>query len=370
MKVEHIDQAAWNSLIGSFPAEHFLQTSQWAEVKAEVGWKAHRLAWKDDAGEVKALAQVLCRSARPIRRFGPALSVGYVPRGPLLDWNDAVTRQQVLIDLESFAREQNLVFLKIDPEVIIGRGIPAEGTNSDDEMGTRVMEDLAAKRWHYSAEQIQFKNTVILDLNGDEEHWLARMKQKTRYNIRLAQKNGVQVKKATLEDLPLIYRMYAETANRDGFIIRPEDYYLGVWSKFLQANMAEALLAEVDGIPVAGLVLFHLGRTAWYVYGMSTQLHREKMPNYLLQWEAMRVASEKGCLHYDLWGAPDVFDKNNSMFGVYRFKEGLGGEVVRTVGAWDLPLRPAMFTLYQTVIPRLLSITRMLRRKQIKQEVL
>jgi len=97
---------------------------------------------------------------------------------------------------------------------------------------------------------------------------------------------------------------------------------------------------------------------------------REKMPNYLLQWEAMRSAREKGCTVYDLWGAPDTFDPNDPMYGVYRFKEGLGAEVVRTVGAWDYPVSSFLYFVYQQVIPRLLNVTRLIRRKQLKQEVL
>jgi lipid II:glycine glycyltransferase (peptidoglycan interpeptide bridge formation enzyme) len=195
------------------------------------------------------------------------------------------------------------------------------------------------------------------------------MKQKTRYNLRLAQKNGVTVRTAELKDLPMLYQMYAETAQRDNFIIRLEEYYLDVWNKFIQSGMAEALIAEVEGKPVAGLVYFYVGKQAWYVYGMSTNLHREKMPNYLLQWEAMRAAKAKGCLIYDLWGAPETFAKDDAMYGVYRFKEGLGGIVVRTMGAWDLPAKKIAYFVFQNVIPRILSITRLIRRRQIQQEV-
>lgn len=370
MWAENLNQAEWNELVASCIAPHFLQTMEWADTKADVGWTAERLVWRDENQRSIAAAQVLYRTVRLFKKFGPTISVGYVPRGPLLDWNDPSTRSLVIGDLENLARKKKLVFLKIDPELEIGRGIPGSDSETDNENGAKVMEELSSRGWKYSPEQVQFKNTVVLDLAGTEEDWLARMKQKTRYNIRLAQKSGVVVRRAGLEDLPMLYRMYAETANRDGFIIRPESYYLGVWRKFMQSGMAEALIAEVEGIAVAGLVFFHLGKTAWYVYGMSTQLHREKMPNYLLQWEAMCSANRKGCLRYDLWGAPEVFDKSDSMFGVYRFKEGLGGEVVRTMGAWDLPLRPVIFFLYQKVIPALLSITRSIRRKQIKQEVL
>ena len=118
--------------------------------------------------------------------------------------------------------------------------------------------------------------------------------------------------------------MYLETSLRDGFIIRPEGYYRLLWSTFISGDMAIPLIAEVDGTPVAGLLLFYFAERSWYLYGMSTDLHREKMPNYLLQWEAIRISKNLGCKVYDLWGAPDVFDADESMWGVYRFKKGLG----------------------------------------------
>lgn len=357
----------WNRLISSLHGAHFLQTREWAAVKSAVGWKAHELVMHDVEGKVNGAAQVLTRSMR-LLRYGPRLGVGYVARGPLVDWHDATQRIEALNALEAHARQKNLVFLKIDPEVVIGSGVD----ESEDGTGIAsvVMKELLQRGWRYSPEQIQFKNTMLLDLSGSEEDWLAHMKQKTRYNIRLAAKNGVTVRIASPDDLPMLYSMYAETANRDGFIIRPQEYYLDVWSRFMQSGMAEGLVAEYEGTPLAGLIYFHLGTRAWYVYGMSKNLQREKMPNYLLQWEAMRAARAKGCLVYDLWGAPDTFEPTDPMYGVYRFKDGLGAEVIRTIGAWDYPVRPVFYFIYHQVMPRLLDITRLIRRRQIKQETL
>ncbi len=363
-----MNAADWDARIASLGQTHFLQTAEWADVKAPIGWSAEQREWKDDQDQPAAAAQLLVRSMR-LFRIGPKVSIGYIPRGPLLDWEDERLRRRVIADLASWARQKKLIFLKIDPMVELGRGIPGKPDEKPNPAGIKICEELKAGGWQYSPDQVQFKNTVFLDLSGTEEDWLARMKQKTRYNLRLAQKNGVTVRKALLQDIPMLYRMYAETAQRDNFIIRPESYYHEVWKKFMQAEIAEALIAEVEGTPVAGLVYFHSGRQAWYVYGMSTSLHREKMPNYLLQWEAMRAAKAMGCLVYDLWGAPDQFTPDDAMYGVYRFKEGLGGFAVRTMGAWDLPVNKAAYFIFQNVVPRILSLTRLIRRRQIKQEV-
>ena len=357
----------WNEMIVSLPECHFLQTAEWAEVKREVGWKSTQFVWKDDQGNLAGAANLLVRSLRPLG-IGPRLSIGYIPRGPMMEWTNSSLRQKALDELQAYAREQGLIFLKIDPEIVVGRGIPGGETEVENPTSNPILDDLKGRGWKYSAEQIQFKNTAVLDLRGTEEEWLARMKQKSRYNLRLSQRSGVIVRVAINDELELMYKMYAQTAARDGFIIREMEYYLGVWRSFIRAGMADPLLAEIDGQPVAGLVLFHFGKKAWYFYGMSTNLQREKMPNYLLQWEAMRLARSRGCEVYDLWGAPDVFDEQSSMYGVFRFKDGLGAMVVRTAGAWDYPVKRFWYFVYHQVLPRLLAITRFFRRGRLQQE--
>jgi lipid II:glycine glycyltransferase (peptidoglycan interpeptide bridge formation enzyme) len=131
----------------------------------------------------------------------------------------------------------------------------------------------------------------------------------------------------------------------------------------------EPLIAEVDGEPVAAIFVFYFARRAYYVYGMSRSVHREKMSTYLLQWEAMKRAKAKGCTAYDLWGAPDVFDESDSMWGVYRFKEGLGGQVVRTLGAWDFAPSPLWYKMYSEVIPRVLDVMRSRGKSKTKQNL-
>ena len=358
----------WNTLISRLPGASFLQTREWAAVKHEVGWEREELLWRDDDEKIIAAAQLLTRSIR-IFGFGPRVGIGYIPRAPLMNWQDTSLRSKVLQDLEKLTRERGLVFLKIDPEVILGVGIPGQVSDGGYYPGLEVSDELRSRKWRFSPEQVQFMNTMVINLEGDENTWQARMKQKARYNLRLAQKNGVSVRKAEIQDLPLLYKMFVETANRDGFIIRPEAYYTKTWEMFIQKGMAEGLIAEVDGQAVAAVIYLFLAGRAWFVYGMSTSQHREKMPNYLLQWEVMRSAKEKGCLEYDLWGAPDSLVDSDPMYGVYRFKEGLGGEFQRTIGAWDYPARPMLYFVYHQVIPRLLAVTRLFRRRQLKQEV-
>ena len=355
-------RALWNRIVAGLPGAHVLQSWEWAQVKSQYGWQPYYLVWQFAGGQV-APASLFESDRFPVEQVDPdqvaaaslllerkasffgigAVRVLYAPKGPLLDWSDPALRRQVLTDLRRVARNRRATFLKIDPDLPLGWGIPDAEAARESPTGQAVLGELQAGGWRFSPEQIQFRNTVLIDLTPSEEELLANMKQKTRYNIRLAARRGVTVRSGSLDDLGLLYRMYAETSVRDGFVIREESYYRAVWSTFLKADLAEALIAEVEGQPVAAIFLFRFAGKAWYLYGMSRDLHREKMPNYLLQWEAMRRAKEAGCRVYDLWGAPDVFDESDSMWGVYRFKEGLGGQVVRHIGAWDLPLSRPLY---------------------------
>jgi len=363
------EESLWNQALLNLPAPHLLQTSEWAALKAEVGWQSIQKTWKGNNEEITAAASILKRTIKPFKT-GPSVSILYIPRGPILDWDDTMLCGRVFSDLEDICRQERAIFIKTDAEIPLGTGIPGSETAFENPVGSRALELLERRGWKTSPEQIQFRNTMILDLQGDEESWLKRMKQKTRYNLRLAQKNGVIVRQAGSEELPGLYQMYAETSVRDGFVIREQGYYLDVWQRFINAGKAFPLVAEVEGESVAGLVLFVFGKRAWYLYGMSTEKHREKMPNYLLQWEAMRLARSLGCDAYDLWGAPDQFDATDRLFGVFRFKEGLGAQVVRTPGALDYVCNPTLYYGYMKVLPRILGIMRRKRTAQTRQEVL
>ncbi len=377
---DRVGAAQWNELIASLPDPHLLQTWQWAEVKAKYGWKPMPFIWHlqlaTPNSQPVAAAMVLKR-AIPVGGFARRMSVLYIPKGPLMDWNDAALRQRVLDDLQAYARRQGAIFVKIDPDVALGTGIPGGEEEALDNGGQAVRSDLTRRGWLFSSDQIQFRNTVLIDLSPPEEELLARMKQKTRYNVRLAAKKGVTVRASTPADLTMLYRMYAETSVRDGFVIRDEPYYQTVWQTFMRHRppairhqpFAEPLIAEVEGQAVAAIFLFYFAGRAYYLYGMSREAHREKMPNHLLQWEAMRRAKAAGCKLYDLWGAPDIFDASDPLWGVFRFKEGLGGRVLRTLGAWDYPASTLLYKLYTQAIPRLLDIMRARGKSRTRQNI-
>jgi peptidoglycan pentaglycine glycine transferase (the first glycine) len=358
LEVLTIQNAAhWDPLIAGLPGAHVLQTWAWGQVKNRFGWEPFHLLWRKDSGEVCAAALLLQRKLS-LGNFGLPLSVMYVPRGPVLDCSDQALVETVLDELSEFARHKGAIFLKIDPDLPVGFGIPDEEGAEDHPVGLTMQDHLTARGWIFSDEQIQFRNTVAVDLNEDEDAMLMRMKSKTRYNIRLAERRGVTVRPGGVEDIDLLYQMYAHTAVRDDFLIRGKTYYQAVWQAFFKAGLAEPLIAEVGGEPVGGAVIFRFAGRAWYMHGMSLDAHREKMFNYQLQWEAILHSKAAGCHTYDMWGAPDNFTEDDPLWGVYRFKDGFGGYVLRTLGAWDLPLRPLIYRLYSQTLPRMLAVMR------------
>jgi peptidoglycan pentaglycine glycine transferase (the first glycine) len=346
------DPDHWNQLLCQELDGQLLQSWEWGQFKQRFGWKANYLSWKDEQGQARAAALVLKRSALS------GFSILYCPRGPILDWSSESLRSSVLSELQKFSQSAGAIFIKIDPEVPLGSSQSETSDHLLNPLGEQVILELERLGWLASDEQIQFKNSMHLDLNPSEDELLRGMKSKTRYNIRLAGRRGVIVRKGDEQDLDLLYRMYAATSLRDRFTIREKAYYQDAWGSFIKSGMAQPFIAEVDGEPVAGIIVFHYGNRAIYMYGMSLEIHREKMPNQLLQWEAIRWAKAMGYAIYDFWGAPDTFTEQDPMWGVYRFKSGFGAEVIRTSGAWDYVTRPILYKFYHVILPRFLSIMR------------
>lgn len=338
------NEREWNDASKQIPYAHVLQSWAWGEIKARHGWSPQRIVFSEN-NSVCAVAQIL-RRPLPRTPFG----VLYVPKGPALDFENAELFARVLSELENIARRQRAIFMKIDPD------IRADQNTAD---------VLQQRGWRVSDEQIQFHNTVTLDLMRSEAEILAAMKPKWRYNIRLAERKGVQVEHGTADDLKLFYEMYAETSARDGFLIRSFEYYRDVWETMLRAGQAKIFLARLHhsstalhsapNDAIAGIILFFFGKRAWYFYGASRNAQRDLMPNHLLQWEAMRWAKQQGCAEYDFWGAPNSMNENDSMYGVYKFKMGFGGQFVERIPAHDFVVNSALYWAYAVARPRYLA---------------
>jgi peptidoglycan pentaglycine glycine transferase (the first glycine) len=328
-----ITEGEWNSFIAASPAGHILQSTQWGQLKERFGWQVTRIA-VEDRGQWLAGAQIL------FRPLGPK-TIAYVPKGPIIDWDDARITQTLMEALHHLCRQRHAIFLKIEPDL------------AEDPTLTQKLIGLG---FHPSPHTIQPRCTIVLDLRPDPENILARMKSKTRYNIGLAARKGVTVREATTEDLPAFYHLMQITSRRDRFGIHSEAYYRTAYQIFVPQGLAKLFLATFEDQILAGIMAFAFGHKAWYMYGASSDLHRNLMPNYLLQWEAIKWAKDRGCLTYDLWGIPDEEEevlereftkRSDGLWGVYRFKRGFGGQVVHYIGAYDYVYSPSLYWLYR-----------------------
>lgn len=339
------DACAWDEALRWLPWPHVLQSWAWGDFKSRWGWTAERWLFADAGSHPRAAVQLLKRT---INRL-PAC-VLYAPKGPVA--NDLAAYADALVFVEQQAHKHRALWAKVDGDCFTlsprGRG-RGEGDDS-----SQMRSLLAQRRWRYSASQIQFRNTGLTDVRHSDAGLLAAMKPKTRYNVRLAEKRGVTVRVASPigdADARLLYAMYAETAERDGFLIRDEAYYLDAW----RAMGAVGLIAEHEGRALAGLVMFVFGGRMWYFYGMSRNEGREHMPSYALQWRALRWARDHGCEAYDWWGAPErEDDENDGMASVWRFKQGFGAQFFEGAGAWDFAPSPLLYRAYVTLGPKLI----------------
>jgi lipid II:glycine glycyltransferase (peptidoglycan interpeptide bridge formation enzyme) len=310
----------WNEFLADHPHAHLLQAGAWGELKRAFGWQVERIT--DGVNG----AQVL------FRRLPLGFHFAYIPKGPLgSDW------PRLWPEIDRVCRRKRTLLLKVEPDLL-------------DLVDSHC---LAAFAGFTPAEPVQPRRTILVSLEGGEEQWLSQMKQKTRYNIRLAERKEVVVE--PWQDVDGFFNLMQATGTRDGFGIHSLDYYHRAYDLFHPGGSCELLVAKYAGRPLAALMVFAHGRRAWYLYGASTDEERSRMPTYLLQWEAMGWAARQGCLEYDLVGVPDEEEdileagfsqRSDGLWGVYRFKRGFGGQLVRSAGAWDRAYLPFVQTLY------------------------
>jgi len=315
-----LDAAQWEQFLANHPDAHLLQSAAWGSLKSEFGWRPVRV----QVGECGV--QIL------FRRLPFGLSIGYIPKGPVgTDWSLLRT------EVDAVCRRERAIFLKIEPDLWEGQ----------------TLEETDIFPEGVLSQSIQPRRTVEIDLSDGEETWLTRMKQKTRYNLRLAQKKDVMVRET--DDVHGFFQMMKTTGQRDGFGVHSQAYYQRAYDLFHPTGACALLIAEFSGQPLAYVMIFSQGRRAWYFYGASSNSERNRMPTYLIQYEAMRWAAARGCQVYDLWGIPDVEEqtledqftnRNDGLWGVYRFKRGFGGEVRRSIGAWDKVFIPFLYKPY------------------------
>ncbi len=324
----------WKEFVQGNPESHLLQSGEWGELKSSFGWESVRVI-------VGGLgAQLL------LRKLPLGLCFGYLPKGPVGMNRPSHDAETLWSEIDDICRRKRAVFLKVEPDEWED-AVPHAGRGE-------LFEAPAGANWRPSPHNIQPRRTVIVDLRGGENQILGRMKAKCRYNIGLAARKGVTVR--PWHDASAFQAMMQTTGRRDGFAVHSKEYLQRAFELFGGSGNA-VLLAAVHGDRyLAGLMAFRAGSRAWYLYGASTDESRDLMPNYLLQWEAMRWARQNGCTEYDLWGVPDEDEscleagfehRHDGLWGVYRFKRGFGGQLKRAAQAQDRVFQPLFYSLYR-----------------------
>jgi lipid II:glycine glycyltransferase (peptidoglycan interpeptide bridge formation enzyme) len=316
-----------------------LQTTNWARLKNRFGWTSHRV-WLRQDGQLVAGAQVLYRSAAV-----GLVKMAYIPHGPLVDWDDEEQVTILLNQIDHSVYERGASILKMEPLLWQSEATSAKWAAICQQHNLLPNTDT-----------IQPPNTILVDLRPSPDEILANMKQKTRYNIRLAAKKDVTVRQGGLKDIAIFNKLMRQTGERDQFGVHTPMYYHAAFEIFAPTNQVALFLAEYEGRPLAGVMVFVLGDTAAYLYGASSNEERQRMPTYAVQWAAIEWAKARGCHWYDLWGVPDApedeleanfTDRHDGLWGVYRFKRGFGGQIQRTIGASDRSYNKLVYKLYQ-----------------------
>lgn len=329
-KIEEYDEFIKNHERG-----HFLQSREWANVKKS--WKNEIVIIRDENNEIKGTMSILIRK---IPFLG--CSIMYCPRGPVYDIKNTQIGKEIMGKVKKLAKKYKTCIFEMDPDIEITN---EEYKKSLEEIGFKFQKH---KKNEYIKTGMQPKSVFRLNLKDKKEEDIFKFfSSKTRYNIRLAQKKGVIIRKGEKKDLKKLYSIFIETGKRDGFFIRSYEYFENLYDSM--QKYSQIYLAEYEGQVIAGILVIYYARKAWYLYGGSSNCSRNVMPNYLLQWEAIKEAIQKKCCYYDFRGVLGCKgDENAPGYGLYKFKKGFNSNFLEFIDEPYIVYRPVMNILYNT----------------------
>lgn len=327
---EAAEAARWNELVEQAATGNVTQTWEWGELR-NLG-PMHRLAVAGDDGRYVATMLMVEDRAPLIGR--PLL---YAPRGPVCDDLAGPTLPLLFAAAAKLARARGAFMLKVEPNVPAG-----------DPAWSAALEGLKLRRNPYATHP---RRSWVLDIRPDEAALLKGMHKKWRYNIGLAERHGVQVRIATSQaDSDTFYRIYQETARRDGFFIHPQAHYDRILDLFGSRDTGVLLLAEHAGQPLAGLIAVRCGGVTTYMFGASGNEQRNLMPNHLLQWTAIQWAKARGCTLYDFRAIAEVLEPGEDLYSLYTYKQGFGGYSTLALETHDAVYQPPIYWAYRQAL--------------------
>ena len=317
----------YEAFVQSHPKGNFVQSYLWGKQKPMWQWDA--IAVRGEDGAIRGSLAVMTRKVPGIGR-----TLMYGCRGPVCDLDDRETFSQLLDGAKALAKKYKSYVIKIDPDV------PSSNTAFSSMLQSFGFR---AKEGGKNFEAIQPRYVFRLNVEGKtEEELLANFHQKWRYNIRLAERKGVTVRVCGKEMVPAFSDLMLTTGVRDGFVTRKPEYFAAMLDN-LGEHARLYMAFDPNDTPIAGTLAIHYGDKVWYLYGASSNEHRNLMPNYLLQWRMIQWAVETNCRIYDFRGVSGDVSEDNPLYGLFRFKQGFGGDFTEFVGEMDLVLSPVIY---------------------------
>lgn len=347
--IEITDKKQLNDFVGSQPMSQFLQSWQWGEFQAKVsGGKVWRLAVLDN-GELAASATIMAKELPMGKKYlygarGPVGITNYPSRSRRAEADefpscanaseDKRITNELFKAIKELALREGAIFLRFDP--------PREMFRSARFGKFKEISRELAGRELVKTLDVQPSKTLVLDLTESEEELLKEMSQKTRYNIKLAEKKGVKILESGAERFEEFWQLLVSTGDRDEFNLHGRSYYQAML-KF-GSNFVKLFFAEAKGKLLAGNLAVFFGDTATYLHGGSANEDRNVMAPYLLQWHSIKLAKAQGQKYYDFHGLDEI-----KWPGVTRFKKGFGGFEVNYPGTFDLVYDPGWYSIYKMV---------------------
>lgn len=320
--VDPSEKTAFNAAV-----KHPLQTWEWGEFRAKTGVSVERYGVFDGSRMTSGMQVTF----HPIPHT--SFSVGYFPKGPMPD-------EEQLHALGELGKKKHAFYIKLEPHI----GAPVGQTSAHDAIRTFLSTHNAQQ-----GRPLFTKYTFLLDLAQSEDQLLSNMKPKTRYNIHVAEKKGVEIIEDTSDaGLEEYLKILKETTARQGFYAHNDTYFRTMWQVLNTAGMIHIFKAVLSGETLAVWIMFTHNGVLYYPYGASSSAHRDAMASNLMMWRVMQFGKSVGCQKFDMWGAlgPDASPKD-PWFGFHKFKEGYGGVLTESLGSYDLVLQPQYYKIFR-----------------------
>lgn len=406
--VTNIDEKRFTDFNEKHPNGHALQSIEWGNFKSIGEWTMELVGLENDSKQLIAGTMLLRRKLPVINKY-----ILYAPRGYVLDYEDNQLIQDFTKKLKQYAKKTKAIFIKIDPCIIykertIDGEIKEDGIDNTKLINSIVNMGYKHKGTNLDFEGVQPRFVFKLDVDKDKDTLFKSFHHKTRYNIRLAEKKGIEIYEGTIDDLKEFERIMRVTGARDGFITRPLKYFEDMYKAMESSNKMKLFMAKYNvkkaldkaitdlekeetskkpnedrinklkreipemeklaaehenGLIVSGAIVLLNGKKSWYLYGASDNVYRNLMPNYLLQWEMIKYSMDYGCTLYDFRGISGDLDPNNHLYGLYRFKKGFNGDFVEYIGEFDLVVNKVYYYLWELLMPKLKRLIRKIKKR-------